>query len=504
MNWLDPYIYFLSGLGLIVLYLSLVLMQPPRKLSRTLLAFAAGLSGVFILLTVFELVSDDPGVMLWLRNLQQVTLIVAPIFVFGYAMELRQEAPRKTIRLISLLLIPSVIDTILIFTDSWHGWMRESVTVVKIWNYTEVSIESTFLNGFFGSYTFVIAVLTILLLIRNMFDVPKQFRKTHGLSALVVALPIVSILVMSSLPFEVPATFALSYSFMALLLIVVNKQMDFNAIWPVSRQEVLENLTEGIFLIDQQGKVIEFNSAAFQMIRRLFDGEKQREDVLHQAAAGTFQEVPELLQALGQKEDASFEYSRSGSYFNVDVRLLGEKSNHLRLVVWNDITDQKKVEHQLKELADLDPLTRLTNRRAFIDLYHDTNLEDRCFLLLDIDHFKNFNDKYGHMVGDDVLKHVSHLMKTCFTGAVLTRLGGEEFGILVDTRKYKAVNLAEAFQEALKEETCLINPIIEEEVTVSIGICEVVPGTPFEKAYQLADDAMYKAKSEGRDRIQVT
>lgn len=504
MNWLDPYTFFLSTLGLIVLYLSLVLMQPPRKLSRTLLASAAGLSGLFILLTVFELVADDPRVMLWLRNLQQVTLIVAPIFVFGYAMELRQENRRKTIRLISLLMIPSIIDSILIFTDSWHGWMRESVTVVEIWNYTEVSIESTFLNGFFGSYTFVIALLTILLLIRNMFDVPQQFRKTHGLSALVVALPIASIIVMSFLPFDVPATFALSYSFMALLLIIVNKQMDFNAIWPVSRQEVLENLTEGIFLIDQQGRIIEFNDAGFQMVRRLFGLKKQREDALNQFASETFQEVPELLQALEQKENASFEYVQNDSYFDVNVTVLCQKSNHLRLVVWNEVTEQKKIELQLKELAELDSLTRLTNRRAFIDLYQNTNLQGGCFLLLDIDHFKTFNDKYGHKVGDDVLKHVSNLMKNHFAGAGLTRLGGEEFGVHVQSHQYEALVLAEAFQEALKAETHLINPIIEEEVTVSIGICEVLPGTPFEKVYQQADDAMYKAKSEGRDRIQVT
>ncbi|MCT2534835.1 diguanylate cyclase [Aquibacillus koreensis] len=502
MNWVDPYIFLLTMLGLFVLYLSIALLRSPRKLSRTLLACAAGLSGVFILLTVIELVISLPSLMIGLRNVQQISLVFTPIFLLGYAIELYQETPRKTIRLVSILSIPSIIDICLVFTDSFHGLMRESVTITTILNYTEVSTNTTALNSFFGVYPFVISLVTIFLLIRNMFDVPKHYRMIHFLSALVLTLPITMIIITSLLSFQIPGVFALSYSSMALLLIIVNKRMDINKVWPISRQEILENLSEGILLIDREGKILECNPAGFEIIKNIFGFDDYRKQVLHQSAIAVFQDVTPLIDALDRCTDATFQYERDGSYYDVTSSILGKKSNYLRLVVWKDITDKKEIEHQLRELAERDPLTKITNRRAFMEAYdRDIAEQERCFMLIDIDHFKMFNDQYGHVVGDEVLIHVARLMQRHFSDHLVTRIGGEEFAVLMKITADQSIELAEAFQAALKEEVFHMDSDIKEEITVSIGICTVRPNTPFKKAYQQADQAMYKAKNAGRDKV---
>ncbi|APH06821.1 diguanylate cyclase [Bacillus weihaiensis] len=506
MNWMDPYTFMLFSLGLSVIFLSFALLRSPRKLSRTLLACASGLSGMLIILTVIELLIDDPNTMIVLRNFQQISLVFIPIILLGYAKELYQESAKKTMRLVGLLFIPSIIDLTLVFTDSYHGLMRKEITIESIWTYTEVSTKSTLLNSSLGAYPFVLCLVTIFLLIRNMFDVPKQYRMTHWLTALVIALPIVVLITTSMLSIEIPGIFALSYSSMALFLILVNKRMDFNTIWPLSRQEVLENLSEGILLIDQKGKIVEVNKACCQMMKRLFDLEHEQvyTNILYQSAYTYFQDVKPLTKALSRQEPTTFQYERNGQYFDVSMTILREKTNDLRLVVWKDITDKKEIEQQLIEQARLDSLTKLTNREAFLELYNQkTGQDESCFLLMDIDHFKLFNDRFGHLVGDKVLKYVAGLMKIHFRGDILTRLGGEEFGVYRMSSVEGAITQAKAFQLALKEESHLIDSAITDFVTVSIGICPVEPGAPFEKVYEMADDAMYQVKEDGRDSIKV-
>ncbi|WP_158290447.1 histidine kinase N-terminal 7TM domain-containing diguanylate cyclase [Halobacillus salinus] len=501
MNWFDPYTFLLTFIGISGIYLSIALLKPPRKLSRTLLSITAGLSGMFIILTVLELVIDSPTLMIELRNVQQIALVLTPVFLLGYAKELHQEAPKQTLKLIGVLLIPSFIDIVLILTDSYHGLMRKGVTIEKVWNYTEVSVDSTFLNAFFGTYPFVLSIITISMLVRNMFDVPKNYRRTHWLSAAIIAIPIISIITIPTLGIEIPGTYALSYSSMALFLILVNKRMDFNAVWPVSRQEVIENLSECIFLIDQQEKVIEINHAGYDMMKRLYGAGDCEKEILHHSASTVFEGATPLLEALNKDANTTFEFSKDDQYYDVTVTKLGKKSNYIRLVVWKDITYKKEIEHQLTKMAEMDALTKLTNRRAFIEQYHNVNNHSACFILLDIDHFKRFNDRYGHIVGDKVLIYLSQLMKLHFPVATLTRLGGEEFGILSYEKTVDAVCQIEKFQRELKEDSSIIDSLIEEEVSVSVGIYEVQPGDSFEKAYQLADEAMYEAKQEGRDRI---
>ena len=161
----------------------------------------------------------------------------------------------------------------------------------------------------------------------------------------------------------------------------------------------------------------------------------------------------------------------------------------------------------------VDGLTGVGNRRKLEEfLSHNWGRVCRegsqvCLLLLDIDYFKNYNDSYGHLEGDDVLQKIAEAIRTLYrrTGELVVRYGGEEFLVMIVDCD-AAVNRSQA--ETLRQniEDLKIEHISSEAsnvVTASIGIVTFTPDkdASAEDYIHLADEALYQAKSKGRNRI---
>ncbi|MCM2131699.1 GGDEF domain-containing protein [Larsenimonas rhizosphaerae] len=154
--------------------------------------------------------------------------------------------------------------------------------------------------------------------------------------------------------------------------------------------------------------------------------------------------------------------------------------------------------------ADIDPLTHTLNRRAFYLAVNRLQQRRQAFalLLLDLDHFKTINDTHGHEVGDQVLVHVTRLLKqhNQRNRDVLSRYGGEEFLLLLhDASPEQALQTSQAIRNTLA-----VNPFKHDNtlltMTVSIGISLSSESRDIDKVIALADERLYKAKSTGRDR----
>jgi len=169
----------------------------------------------------------------------------------------------------------------------------------------------------------------------------------------------------------------------------------------------------------------------------------------------------------------------------------------------------------VSELAQHDVLTWTKNRRVFDEylprLWRQAAEDHRelAILLLDVDHFKPYNDRYGHQAGDAVLRKVAHTMQGCVRRPLdlVARYGGEEFtAILYDTDGARAAGTAERIRKAVEELAIEHRGARSGAVlTVSIGVAVVAPEarrTPG-GALQLADEALYRAKSQGRNRVAV-
>lgn len=159
----------------------------------------------------------------------------------------------------------------------------------------------------------------------------------------------------------------------------------------------------------------------------------------------------------------------------------------------------------LQRLASEDSLTGLWRRWRFeesVDLELDRVQRYGGVLslaILDVDHFKNINDQYGHSAGDQVLVRLAALLKQHLRSVdVLARWGGEEFAVMLPkTNVRDAMTVVEKLREMVFRE-CF--PIVG-TVTVSGGIAEWQPGQTFDDCFTRADDALYVAKAEGRNRI---
>ena len=162
------------------------------------------------------------------------------------------------------------------------------------------------------------------------------------------------------------------------------------------------------------------------------------------------------------------------------------------------------------ELALVDPLTGLNNRR-FLENHLATMLDNArmrraplTLMILDIDHFKQVNDTYGHDAGDEVLKGFADRLRGVVRGGdLLCRLGGEEFVIVmpgVDVAA--AARIAERARLAIEEEPFVIDPATGAiSVTVSIGVAGHAPDDDAAALYRRADRALYRSKAEGRNRV---
>ena len=204
--------------------------------------------------------------------------------------------------------------------------------------------------------------------------------------------------------------------------------------------------------------------------------------------------------------------NKSSEYDESDVKLV----SYIADIVWT-IVERKRAEEQicqlnvqLERLAMTDELTGILNRRSFFSrgaeeinrfLRYQAPL---TLLILDIDGFKKINDTYGHMAGDQVLKDcVSALQRNLRRTDILARLGGEEFGIILqNTGKKNASVAAEKLRRAVEKQFCVVNEGQTVNVTVSIGVATANDEVQsFETLLRNADAALYQAKDLGRNRV---
>lgn len=187
-----------------------------------------------------------------------------------------------------------------------------------------------------------------------------------------------------------------------------------------------------------------------------------------------------------------------------------------------DISSEKKIQRELarnmialevlmqdaKIASEVDPSTQLLNRRAFADKVTPMIEEAQkseypvCAIIMDIDYFKRINDTYGHVYGDETLEKFAGILKYSFRKSdMLIRYGGDEFvAILQGANINQAKKSAERLCNRVSKELILLNG---EPVTLSVGITQLLADDNVLSFLSRADEALYLAKSAGRNRISV-
>ncbi len=173
------------------------------------------------------------------------------------------------------------------------------------------------------------------------------------------------------------------------------------------------------------------------------------------------------------------------------------------------VLKERYLKEELRKLAITDDLTRLFNARHF---YNQLELEvDRCtryqrplsLLLLDIDHFKHYNDNFGHLEGNHVLSWLGQAIQSCLRRMdTAYRYGGEEFTVLLpETSGAEAETVAERISDSVRAKRFTPDPDQSISITISIGVTEYQPDEALDTFIRRADTAMFHSKETGRNRI---
>ncbi|HET9930141.1 MAG TPA: diguanylate cyclase [Polyangiaceae bacterium] len=275
-------------------------------------------------------------------------------------------------------------------------------------------------------------------------------------------------------------------------------------------------LAERVSAIWEGGDLAQSRVAAVEAAQRIGINERSLTEVLKQ--------IPELVHVAAGALDRDAGSQKSYESLLVDInRGLVELTHSYESVVRQleilleekeQLTKQlAEANDRLEHLAHTDPLTGLANKRSLEQaLVRDLARADRdktCLsvVVADVDHFKQVNDRYGHAVGDLVLQRVAKILSsTLRTGDLATRFGGEEFVlILPGTNAFGAKLAAERIRRAVAQVE-FEGPQGKFQVTVSFGVTSVVgPGCSgmSKQVFKEADEALYAAKSGGRNRVVI-
>jgi diguanylate cyclase (GGDEF)-like protein/PAS domain S-box-containing protein len=300
---------------------------------------------------------------------------------------------------------------------------------------------------------------------------------------------------------------------------------------PIARSSLIENMSDGVLVLDAQGRIVDINPAMENFLDaepKSFIG-KKASDALIIWNEGT----KHLLNGQETRTEMRLP-NKTSRYLDLRVTPLYDENQSLsgRLIVFRDITDRKEVEKdlrhaldrmqsqlieigllqsQLREQAIRDALTNLFNRR-----YLDETLEREvaratrevyplCIVMMDIDHFKNVNDTYSHEAGDLVLKTLAKtITDQSRQGDFACRYGGEEFVLVMpniglDVAKDRALSLN-------KDISTMFVPFgrYNLNITMSMGI-SMFPahGNTRDELLRTADKALYVSKNAGRNRVSV-
>lgn len=287
---------------------------------------------------------------------------------------------------------------------------------------------------------------------------------------------------------------------------------------PVARNVVVEEMEDAVVVLDRRGRIADVNrSARDKLGLRLLGPVPTR-------LATLWASVRDRLGTRGVPVSERVDLPVTGgetATFEVSVTLLGPQGGRDRTVlVLRDITRQVRMEKELRTatralqmLANTDELTGLANRRQLVDRLQDeverTRRYGRAFslILLDLDHFKDVNDTYGHAVGDEVLKVTAQAMeRVCREMDLAGRMGGEEFAMVLPETDGSGARVA-ADRLRVEIARCLHDADGHDpfRVTASLGVVTLEAGSDMdvEALLRAADEAMYRAKELGRNRVET-
>lgn len=409
-----------------------------------------------------------------------------------------------------------LVATTVIWTDGFHHWFRQVPHLKTINESLQILVND---YGFWYyniqiPIHYLILLLTLRIIIQARFFSSRSYRAQSGILLVSFLIPFVVDILYNFGVTPIPnfnftsAVFSISGILIAYAL-YHHRLFD---IVPMANDLIVNNFSEGVVVLDLHERVIGINPSACLIIRT-----NSRDAVGKSANSILWFSNDSAFQLKTEQKVLTFHHNElDGIKHYYDVTTLPIKNRQGitvgTLITIKDVTERHLSFMAAHVLATTDSLTGVYNRRHFIELLETELARATCLslplavIMFDIDDFKQFNDKYGHAVGDEILITAT---KTCQANLrkldLLGRYGGDEFVILLPQTNAKlAADIAERLCQLISSLHVSVNdkPV---SITISMGVAgyQRKGEVTTDKLLQSADMAMYQAKQNGKNQFGI-
>jgi diguanylate cyclase (GGDEF)-like protein/PAS domain S-box-containing protein len=467
---------------------------------------------------------------LWLK-IMYMGVVSVPVLFLIFTLQITQHDDWLTSRNLVLLALEPLTILVLLWLDV--KFMFNQIDLAQRGGFTVLNIERG--PGFWLNtiYSYVLILLAFFALGVGSMRAHRYFRRQYLIILIGSAIPFAASL-FTQARYEELADLdmaPMSFAVMSILYAYAVFRHQFMDLLPVARGRLIENMSDGVLVVDAKGRIVDINPA----MKSFLDEEpaaligRNISEVLNLWS----HEVDQLLEGFETRTELKFR-GKPTRYLDLRITPLYNDDNVMngRLIVFRDVTDRKIVEQnlrramdrlqtqlieigtlqsKLREQAIRDALTNVFNRRYLEDtLERELARAEResyplCLIMMDLDYFKDVNDTYGHEAGDVVLKALAEMvMRQSRQGDFVCRYGGEEFVLVMPNI---GIETARQRAEELHQTVNSLNIPYSNfnlTTTISMGVAAYPEhGKSKEELLRAADRAMYIAKNTGRNRVVV-
>jgi diguanylate cyclase (GGDEF)-like protein len=442
-------------------------------------------------------------------QLSYVGIALTPVAWFLFALTYSQRKLHMSRSAINVISIIPAATIILAITNAHHGLIWSRWRFMNVDGYVGLITEEGFWAYVHAVYSYGLILVGSTVLTFALV----QFKQHHSALLAAVFAPFIGVLanLFSLSPFNPSPWFDITtLGFLAGVMILDRGILQHGLLnqQPVMRDQVVEQLTDPVLVVTNDGTIIDTNQSALQAWTHL-------DNILNRNIADLVRKLPK--EAILNPEKNT-EVTIGDTAYEIATTLLDSSNPQPDVaLVFRDVTARRKAERELREVknelerfAHTDALTGMFNRRYFMQRLNEEFERVRrhgsvlSVLIFDLDHFKRVNDTYGHDLGDAVLIAVAEVANRIKRVTdIAARLGGEEFALLLpETGKEGALNLAHRLRKGIEIYPYAAKLDRPMQVTASVGVATVSQASrEMESVLKVADRALYRAKNGGRNMV---
>jgi len=422
-------IFLILGLIVTIIFIAYILKFKPAENYRILIVLAAGCI-VWLTGNMLDILSTDFGFKVFLNHIASIGVVMVTVSFFFFALEYtgRQDWLKPS-RVLYICIVP-LIWLIFDFTNQFHG-LSLQYGMEKIGDNYYLTKQYGITFWIYTAYAYILILHSYIYLVNMFLSAPSYIKKKASFIIILSAIPIVfNILYLIDLgPFKYfdPTPVSLTVSVLFFLFGITSYRL--GEIVPATRDALLENISDGVIVLDKNDRIIEINPIAKKIIKS--------KEALGEDIKSFWPKYPDYL--LGHAaEDRELSVNTAGSKKIYDVQVSpysDYRGDHISSIVsLRDITDRKKTEKKLRYLSFHDKMTGLYNRAFIEEELKRLNVKRKLpisIVMGDADGLKLINDTFGYKKGDNLLISIGRIIKdACRKEDIAARWGGDEYAIL--------------------------------------------------------------------------